>query len=140
MGYLSVILAAAAAWIFGAIWYGVIGKQWMAASGLTEETVNRKDPAPYIVSFIMALLVAGMTRHILVGSGVDTAGKGPADRAWFGGVRRITLDGDEHHVLQPQPCPHLDGLYVYCGWQRINRVGSDPVLNKNARRYPTGVS
>ena len=76
MGYLSVILAAAAAWIFGAIWYGVIGKQWMAASGLTEETVNRKDPAPYIVSFIMALLVAGMTRHILVGSGVDTAGKG----------------------------------------------------------------
>jgi len=76
MGYLSVILAGAAAWIFGAIWYGVIGKQWMAASGLTEESVNRKDPAPYIVSFVMAVVVAGMTRHILAGSGIDTIGKG----------------------------------------------------------------
>mgnify|MGYP006451764855 CR=1 FL=1 len=76
MGFISVIAAGAAAWIFGAVWYGVIGKQWMAASGLTEETVNRKDPAPYIVSFLMAVLVAGMTRHILVGSGVETLGKG----------------------------------------------------------------
>ena len=76
MGFLSVIGAAVAAWVFGAIWYGVIGKQWMAASGLTEETVNRKDPAPYIVSFLMAIVVAGMTRHILASSGVDTAGKG----------------------------------------------------------------
>ena len=76
MGFISVIAAGAAAWIFGAVWYGVIGTQWMAASGLTEETVNRKDPAPYIVSFLMAVLVAGMTRHILVGSGVETLGKG----------------------------------------------------------------
>lgn len=76
MGILSVIAAAAAAWIFGAVWYGVIGKQWMAASGLTEESVNRSNPAPYIVSFLCTLLVAGMTRHVLVTSGVDTVGKG----------------------------------------------------------------
>lgn len=76
MGFISVILAAAAAWIFGAVWYGVIGKQWMAASGLTEETINRKDTAPYIVSFLMAVLVAGMTRHILASSGLTTIGGG----------------------------------------------------------------
>lgn len=76
MGFLSVIAAAVAAWIFGAIWYGVIGKQWMAASGLTEETIDRKNPAPYIVSFLCTVLVAGMTRHVLVTSGVDTVGKG----------------------------------------------------------------
>ena len=76
MGFLSVIVAAVAAWIFGAIWYGVIGKQWMTASGLTEETIDRKNPAPYIVSFLCTLLVAGMTRHVLVTSGVDTVGKG----------------------------------------------------------------
>ena len=76
MGLLSVIAAAVAAWIFGAVWYGVIGKQWMEASGLTEETVDRKNPAPYIVSFICTLLVAGMTRHVFVGAGIDTLGKG----------------------------------------------------------------
>jgi hypothetical protein len=76
MGFLSVIAAAVAAWIFGAIWYGVIARQWMAASGLTEETINRSNPAPYIVSFICTVLVAGMTRHVLVTSGVDTFGKG----------------------------------------------------------------
>ncbi|WP_299753797.1 DUF1761 domain-containing protein [uncultured Boseongicola sp.] len=76
MGFLSVVAAATAAWIFGAIWYGVVGKQWMAASGLTEESVNRSNPAPYIVSFLCALLVAGMMRHVLVTSGVETVGKG----------------------------------------------------------------
>jgi len=76
MGFLSVVAAATAAWIFGAIWYGVVGKQWMAASGLTEESANRSNPAPYIVSFLCALLVAGMMRHVLVTSGVETVGKG----------------------------------------------------------------
>ncbi|MFN3144356.1 MAG: DUF1761 domain-containing protein [Paracoccaceae bacterium] len=74
MELLNVIAAAAAAWIFGAVWYGVIGKQWMAASGLTEETVNRSNPVPYIGSFLCALLVAGMTRHIMAASGVETPG------------------------------------------------------------------
>ncbi len=74
MELLNVIAAAAAAWIFGAVWYGVIGKQWMAASGLTEETVNRSNPVPYIGSFLCALLVAGMTRHIMAASGVETVG------------------------------------------------------------------
>lgn len=76
MGFLSVVAAATAAWIFGAIWYGVVGKQWMAASGLTEESANRSNPVPYIVSFLCALLVAGMMRHVLVTSGVETVGKG----------------------------------------------------------------
>jgi len=76
MEYLNVIAAAAAAWIFGAVWYGIVGSRWMAASGLTEETVNRKNPVPYIGSFVCALLVAGMTRHILATSGVTTIGGG----------------------------------------------------------------
>ncbi len=75
MGILSVIVAAAAAWIFGAVWYGVIGKQWMAASGLTEADVNRANPVPYIGSFLCALLVAGMFRHILAMAAIEGIGK-----------------------------------------------------------------
>ena len=76
MEFLSVIAAAVAAWIFGAVWYGVIGKQWMEASGLTEESIDRKNPAPYIVSFLCTILVAGMMRHILATSGVHSGFSG----------------------------------------------------------------
>ncbi|NND40543.1 MAG: DUF1761 domain-containing protein [Silicimonas sp.] len=65
MGILSILLAAVAAWVFGAVWYGVIGKQWMAASGLTEESIDRKDPAPYIVSFLCTVIVAAMFRYVI---------------------------------------------------------------------------
>lgn len=75
MNVLGVVLAAAAAWVFGAIWYGVIGKKWMEASGLTEESIDRRNPAPYIVSFICTLLVAGMLRHILVMGGIEGVGE-----------------------------------------------------------------
>lgn len=76
MDIISVIAAAAAAWIFGAVWYGLIGKKWMAAVGLTEETVNRKNYTAFVGSFIAAILVAGMVRHVLSMSGIDTVGKG----------------------------------------------------------------
>lgn len=70
MGILSVIAAAAAAWIWGAVWYGLIAKPWMAAAGLSEETIDRKNPVPYIGSFVCALIVAGMLRHIMATQGV----------------------------------------------------------------------
>ncbi len=64
MEILNVVAAAAASWIFGAVWYGTMSKQWMAASGVTEEQVKSGGGAAYIVSFICALVVAGMMRHI----------------------------------------------------------------------------
>ena len=75
MELINVVAAGAATWVFGAIWYMSIAKPWMAASGLTEETINRSDPLPYIVSLIGAILVAGMLRHVLAGAGIETIGK-----------------------------------------------------------------
>ena len=72
MGILSVLIAAAAGWVFGAVWYGIVGKKWMIVAGLTEETINRKNYVAFVGSFICAILVAGMMRHIFAGSGVDT--------------------------------------------------------------------
>ncbi|HHB81580.1 MAG TPA: DUF1761 domain-containing protein, partial [Aliiroseovarius sp.] len=74
MEIINVIAAAAAAWIFGAIWYGVMGKRWMAAAGLTEETINRKNTAAFIGSFLCAILVAGMIRHVFAASNVTEMG------------------------------------------------------------------
>ena len=72
MEILNVLAAAVAAWVFGAIWYMAISKGWMEASGLTSETVDNKNPTPYIVSLIGGILVAGMLRHVMEQANIDT--------------------------------------------------------------------
>ncbi len=76
MEFLNVAAAAVAAWIFGSIWYMALAKPWMEDVGLTEDTIDRKNPVPYIGSFLCALIVAGMMRHIFESSGVHTSGYG----------------------------------------------------------------
>lgn len=80
MGILAVIIAAVAAFVFGALYYMVLSKPWMAAAGIETDAdgnpVNSSDPTPYIVSFVCILLVAGMMRHTFALSGIDTLGKG----------------------------------------------------------------
>ena len=76
MGYLDVILAAVATFAFGAVYYMVLSKPWMAASGVPVgddgQPINSKNPVPYLVSFVMILLVAGMMRHTFALGGIDT--------------------------------------------------------------------
>jgi hypothetical protein len=80
MGFISVIVAAIANFAFGAVWYMSLSKPWMEASGVEVgedgQPANNADPIPYITSFIAAILVAGMMRHVFVLSGIDTFGKG----------------------------------------------------------------
>ena len=57
-----VLLAAAAAWIAGGVWYGVLGKPWMAALGKTRAELmgpsGRPSPGPFILSFLADVLIA----------------------------------------------------------------------------------
>lgn len=71
MSLIGVILAAAAGFGFGAIWYMSLGRVWMDAVGLSEEEVkSNPDPVPFIIGFIAALSTAGILRHMLVSGGV----------------------------------------------------------------------
>lgn len=80
MGIIAVLVAAIAGYAFGTVWYMSLAKPWMAASGIEVgedgRPTNSKDPVPYVVAFIMAILVAGMMRHIFAMAGIDTVGKG----------------------------------------------------------------
>lgn len=61
--YLAIIAAAVAAWLFGAAWYGLLGKRWMRAARL-DPAAMKPTAMPFIVSFIaelvMAFVLAGM--------------------------------------------------------------------------------
>ena len=79
MGLLSVIIAAAAGFAFGAGWYMTLSKPWVQAAGIevdeNRQPVN-KSPLPFILSGIAMIVVAGMMRHIFAMAGIDTFAKG----------------------------------------------------------------
>ena len=62
-----ILAAALAAWIFGAVWYGVLGKVWMRAQGIDPETCkDKKMPlAPMAVSFVSEVVMAFVLSGVL---------------------------------------------------------------------------
>ncbi len=67
INYLAVLVAAVASWMVGGAWYGVLGKQWMAALGWTD--VDRKAgmaKGPMITSFIAEIIMAVMLTGLMV--------------------------------------------------------------------------
>ncbi|MEL7258450.1 MAG: DUF1761 domain-containing protein [Pseudomonadota bacterium] len=88
MSTLAVIVAGVASFMFGAIWYSLLAKPWMEASGvvLNEDgaPANRSNPLPYITAILASILVAGMMRHVFVLGGIDTVAKGLVAGAGIG--------------------------------------------------------
>ena len=71
MEFVTVLIAGIAGYVFGAVWYGVLGRHWQAAAGLTAEDVRPgRNILAYIIALICNIVVAGMMRHVFVASGV----------------------------------------------------------------------
>jgi hypothetical protein len=93
---LSILIAGAAAWMFGAIYYGVLGKQWMAAQGKTLEQCKAEQAgksrvaffAPLVLALVGALIMAWVLYGILVhlNSFTPRAGMISGALCWFGFV------------------------------------------------------
>ncbi len=79
MGFLSVLIATIAAFAVGAGYYMALAKPWMEVAGIEVgddgKPVN-DGPLPYLVSFVMILLVAGMMRHTFALADITAVGKG----------------------------------------------------------------
>lgn len=66
--YLAILLAAVASFMFGWLWYGSLGKQWMAAQGKTEADIKnggRPLPLLLVISFVTALVMAYVLATII---------------------------------------------------------------------------
>ena len=65
MNYLAILIAAVAAYVWGAAYYMTLSKQWLAAVGLTQPS---RSAAPFVISFIallvMAFVLAGSIGHL----------------------------------------------------------------------------
>lgn len=79
MDYLTVVIAAAGCWAFGAAYYMALAKPWVAAVGIeTDENGKPKgeSPVPYIVSFVCMIVVAGMMRYMFEMANIVEVTKG----------------------------------------------------------------
>jgi uncharacterized membrane protein len=93
---LSVLTAAVAAWLFGAVYYTMLGRYWIAAQGKTIETLrleNAGKPAlvkalPFVLSFIAELIMGVVIYGILTHSGLWSLRAGIITGlfCWFGFV------------------------------------------------------
>ena len=68
----AIAAAAVAGWIFGAIWYGVLGKAWTVAQGKNpDDCKGQKMPvAPMVASFVAALVMSAVLYRLLSNLGV----------------------------------------------------------------------
>ncbi|KIC20508.1 DUF1761 domain-containing protein [Leisingera sp. ANG-Vp] len=88
MELVSVIAAAAAAFVLGAVYYGALAKPWVEAAGVEcDETGKPKggqSPAIFAMAFVLQLIVVGMMRHVFTLSGIDSLGAGLVGGAGVG--------------------------------------------------------
>jgi hypothetical protein len=79
MEFLNVLVAAAAGFAFGAIWYMVLSKPWVEAANIEVDENGRPTndtPLPYIMALVAMILVAGMMRHVFGMGAITTVSKG----------------------------------------------------------------
>ncbi len=80
MPLLPIIVAGLAGWAFGAVWYSIFAKPWVAASGVatgnTGRPANQKSPLPYVISIISAMIVAATMYYAFDMLNIVTVAKG----------------------------------------------------------------
>ncbi len=111
INYLAVLVAAVAAWIFGAVWYGILGKQWMAAMGKTEEQCKAEQSgrsrvaffAPFVLAFVAALIIAWVLAGVMAHVGPITIRAGVISGAfvWFGFVLTTIVVNNAFAMRKP---------------------------------------
>lgn len=96
-----VLVAAAVAWVFGAVWYNVLSTPWLAAQDKNPKQfqenmkMRRGTPAfyaPFVLSFVAEFVMAWMLWGIMLHTGAFTlrAGLFSGLLIWFGFVLTTT--------------------------------------------------
>ena len=72
LNYIAIVVAVVINMAGGAAWYGILGKQWMAAAGLTREDMEAMRGTsrmwyPYVIAVISSLVFALVLAVIIQG-------------------------------------------------------------------------
>ena len=123
MNTLAIILAAAASFMFGGVWYNVLSKPWVAAQGKTEAEIKSQTNVTLamvltvICQLIMAWVLAGLIGHmgpISLRSALISAGF-----VWFGFILAPLIVNHafqgQNHMLTVIDAGHWLGVLLIQG-------------------------
>jgi surface polysaccharide O-acyltransferase-like enzyme len=116
--YPAVVVAAIAYWILGAIWYAVLfSKPWMALEHITEEQAKSMNPVlPYVITFVLNLLIAYSIAQICIWRNANTIGRGASVGVllWVGFVGPITYT-TYMYEMRPKELFAINEFYPLAG-------------------------
>lgn len=126
---LSVVMGAVASFIFGGIYYTALGKVWLAAQGKTMESCKIENAnksgvakiAPFILSFVGALITGVVLYGILTHSGLWSLRAGAITGAlcWLGFVLTTVVVNNAYAgrktMLSIIDCGHWLGVLLIIG-------------------------
>ena len=101
INHLAAIVAAIAYFVWQGIWYTVFGNQLLALVGRTGQPMH-PTAIPYIVGFIVALILAYVTAIALADSSQPTAAHG-VQFALFMGIGIFATILLTEYVFEPRP-------------------------------------
>ena len=82
---LAVAVAALSGFVLGALWYGpLFGKQWMAASGVTETDIKHTNfPRLYLITLLLSFVSAYVLAHVVARFGAHSLAGGAEAGFWM---------------------------------------------------------
>ena len=111
VNWLSILIAAVAAWLFGGVYYTALSKYWLAAQGKTMEQCQAEQAgksgaakaAPFILVFVGEIIIAWALYGILVHMNAFTLRGGviSAVLIWFGFVVTTLTSNYAFHGRRP---------------------------------------
>jgi len=116
--YAAVFIAAIAYWLLGAVWYGVLfSKPWMALENISIEQAKSMNPVlPYVITFVLNLLIAYALAQICIWRNANTAGRGASVGVllWIGFIGPITYT-TYMYEMRPKELFAINQFYPLAG-------------------------
>jgi Protein of unknown function (DUF1761) len=128
MELISVLVAAVAAFAYGAVHYTVFSKQWLPVSGVPLDENGRPAQGGNMLfefgsTFVALLFVAGMMRHMLAMSGVATLGGSVVSAVGVGAFFIVPwVWMNNTYTRRPIKLTVIDGAYSIIGCAIIGAV------------------
>ena len=95
VNWAAVVVSAVVYWVLGALWYGFLfAKPYVALEHLTDEQMKAAPQVwPYIVTFLLNLLIAFVLAQICIWRNANTASRGASAGIlmWIGFIGPVTF-------------------------------------------------
>lgn len=122
--WLAIIIAAVAYWVIGALWYGLLGKRWMVAAGLTKEKIAASSKIVYLYTFILEFIIVLVMATIINACGMTKL----SDAAELGLLIGLVLSGFTTWVHYMYTGQKKDLFWIDAGYTTIASISACVIL------------